>query len=320
MATTQTESIHTIDGHYHYPGRAAAYLIVDGDEAAFVDTVTRFSVPYLLESLKKAGLSPEQVRYIIVTHVHLDHSGGAAELLKHCPNATIVAHPRAGRHIIDPSRLVESARPIYGDEAFDRLYGEIEPVDAARVVTKEDGEMLQLGERTLTFYDSPGHARHHFVVQDSATNSIISGDAFGLCYTYLQRGDQPYFSYVCAPPQFDPAAARSTIERIRDLEPDRVFVTHFGQSPGVQQGAEQLLHDLDAFDAAVNTAAQTDLVEAELLDYCTSRALDITKQGLVRAGLDLEDDEVMKWALSEHSVTSQGLAALAQKRRDAAKA
>ena len=190
-----------------------------------------------MEGLEKAGLAPEQVRYLIVTHVHLDHSGGTAELLKHCPNATVIAHPRAGRHIIDPSRLVTGARLIYGDEAFDRLYGEIEPVDADRVVTKEDGETLELGGRTLTFYDSPGHARHHFIVQDSATNSIVVGDAFGNCYPHLQRGDQAYFSYVCAPPQFNPAEARATIERIRDLEPDRIYVAHFGQSSAIQQGA-----------------------------------------------------------------------------------
>lgn len=315
MSIIVENSIKTIDGHYHYPGRAAAYLLNHGEEAAFVDNITPFSIPYLMQALEEAELRPEQVRYIIVTHIHLDHSAGTAELVKHCPNATVIAHPRAARHIIDPTRLVESARPIYGEEVFKRIFGVIEPVDAARVQTADDNETLELGGRTLTFLDSPGHAKHHFVIHDSGTNALFSGDAFGLYFQQLQGGSKACFTYVCAPPQFDPDAAKRTIQRILDLGPDHVFVTHFGECSDIQEGGKQMLHMLDAYDAAVDTAAQTDLEGAALLEYCTKRSVDIIKQDLAACGLDTNDDEVLKWALAENGITSQGLAVLAEQRR-----
>lgn len=315
MATAITDSITTIDGHYNYAGRAAAFLIQDGDEAAFVDTVTRFSTPHLMQALQDKGLKPEQVRYIIVTHVHLDHSGGAAELAKHCPNATVIAHPRATRHIIDPSRLVQSAKPVYGEEQFEKLYGEIEPIDEKRVRGMDDLETLPLGSRTLTFLDAPGHARHHFAIEDSGTNSIFTGDAFGIFYPQLQHGKRPYINYVCAPPQFDPDAAKATIERIRDRGVDRAYLTHFGCCDHVKEGAEQLIEAVDSFDSLVNAAAETTLQDQELLDFCSQGALELMKNELKSCGLDPEDATVMKWATSEHMVSSQGLQVLAEQRR-----
>ncbi|MEK7793515.1 MAG: MBL fold metallo-hydrolase, partial [Candidatus Hydrogenedentota bacterium] len=181
-----TEHITTIDGNYTCPQRAAAYLLVDGDEAAFVDNVKRFAVPDLLAALSQRGLSSEQVRYIIVTHVHLAHSGGTAELLKHCPNATVIAHPRAGRHLIDPSKLIAAARPIYGDELFEREFGVIEPVPAERVRIVEEGDTLDFGARTLEFLHTPGHAKHHLSVIDPGTESALTGDAYGLAQLRLQ--------------------------------------------------------------------------------------------------------------------------------------
>lgn len=315
MATATTDSITLIDGHYLIPGRAAAYLVKDGDEAAFVDNVTRFSAPYLLEALERNGLAPGQVRYIIVTHIHLDHSGGTAELAKQCPNATVVCHPRAERHIIDPEKLVAGAIAVYGEEEFRKLYGEIEPVAAERVQSLEDEATLPLGNRTLRFLHTPGHAKHHFVVEDSATNSMFTGDAFGLCYPQLQGGARAYLNYVCAPPQFDPQPAKESVRRIMETGVDRVYVTHFGPTTAVQEGGEQLLDVLDVFDAIADDAAATELEGQALYDYCAGRALDVTKAELVKCGLDPGDDTTMRWALSEHVVTSQGLQVLAEKRR-----
>ena len=315
MATAVTDSITAIDGHYQYPGRAAAYLVDDDGEAAFIDNVTRFSVPYLLDALASRGLQPGQVRYLVVTHIHLDHSGGTAELLKHCPNAKVICHPRAAKHIIDPTRLVESAKLIYGEEEFNNLYGEIEAVDETSVESMENAATLPLGSRTLTLLDAPGHARHHLVVQDSATNSIFAGDAFGECYPQLQHGARPYLNYVCAPPQFDPGAAKSTIRRIVDSGVDRVFVTHFGQCDAVHQGAKQLLDCLDLYDVLVDEAAGSGLDGDGLLEDCSRRALDIMTDQLKMCGLDPQNPSVMKWATFEHAITSQGLAVLAGQRR-----
>lgn len=308
----------TIDAQYMHPGRAAAYLLADSGEAAFIDSGTRFSVPYLMDALRGAGLDAGQVRYIIVTHVHLDHSGGAAQLARECPDATVLCHPKSERHLIDPSRLIASARPVYGDARFNELYGEIEGIPAARVRSVEDGGTAALGGCTLSFIDSPGHAPHHFCVHNLALNEMYTGDAFGLSYPQLQGGDRPYFSYVCAPPQFEPEVARGTIRRIMATHVGRVYVTHFGPNDAVQAGGEQLLQALDAFDAAADELAATDLEGDRMLARSSDLCLEITKNELRKCGLDANDPDILRWALSEHSVTSQGVHVLALKRRTAA--
>jgi glyoxylase-like metal-dependent hydrolase (beta-lactamase superfamily II) len=315
MAETIPDSIDIIDGHYYFEGRAAAYLIRDREEAAFVDNITQYSIPYLLETLEKRGMTPEQVRYAIVTHIHLDHSGGTAELMKHCPNATVLCHPRAARHLIDPTRLEQSARPVYGDEAFDKLYGTIEPVAEDRVRIMEDGESVALGDRTLSFYDSPGHARHHHVIHDSATHSVFAGDAFGTAYAQLQHGSKPFMNYVCAPPEFDPDAATSTIQRIVDLNPEHVWTTHFGAAPDIAYGAEQQYRSVEKFQALSRRAAESDLEGDALQSFCLAECHAIIRDELTLAGLDMANAQVYKWSTTELSVTSQGVAVLAQRLR-----
>ncbi len=318
MPDGSTRIVRTIDAHYMYPGRAAAYLLADAGEAAFIDAGTRFSVPHMLETLRNAGFQPGQVRYLLITHVHLDHSGGAAELAKACPQATVICHPKSERHLVDPSRLLASARGVYGDAKFAELYGEIEGIPADRVRAIEDGGALPLGTRTLSFIDSPGHAPHHFCVHDAAAGEMFTGDAFGLSYPQLQGGTRPYFSYVCAPPQFEPDIACATIRRIMAANVRRVYVTHFGPSDAVRLGGEQLLEAVAAFDAAADELAAMDLDGEALLEKASDLALGITKQELSRCGLDDTDPEILRWALSEHSVTSQGIWVLAQRRRKAA--
>ena len=317
MARTTPETITTIDGHYIYAHRAAVYLIVDGDEAAFVDTATRFSVPYFMDALEGRGMRPEQVRYIIVTHVHMDHSGGVAELAKHCPKATVIAHPRAGRHIVDPTRLVASVRQIYGDEAFDRLYGVIEPVDEDRVRIMEDGETLDMGSRTFTILHTPGHAKHHFSIHDPASNSMLCGDAFGLAYERLQEGTRPYLSYVCSPPDFDPVAAKASIGRMLETGAERFFVTHYGELTAFKDGAEWLYTHIDRCDSIVNEARDSSKTGDALVDFCTNRTWAFYQEERKEGGLDPDDEEVAKWATSELNITALGIAHLAEKRREA---
>lgn len=315
MTPPPQRGITTVDAHYMYPGRAAAYLVEDSGEAAFVDAGTRYSVPHLLEALRAAGRAPEDVKYLIVTHVHLDHSGGAAELAKACSRAEVLCHGRSERHLVDPTKLIASATPIYGAEQFATLYGVIEPIPAGRVRAVAEGESVKLGGRTLEFLDTPGHAKHHISILDRTAEAVLAGDAFGLCYPYLQRGKKPYMNYVCSPPQFEPEVAKVVVKRIMDLGVKRVYVTHFGPCDAVREGGEQMLRMLDFFNEAVNRAAATDLEGPRLLAFCAEEALQITKRELRESGLDTEDPEVMRWALSEHSVTSQGVALLASGRR-----
>ena len=315
MPATSVDAISIVDCHYLLEGRAAAYLMIDGGEAAFFDNGTRFSVPYLLEELAAKDMRPEEVRYIVVTHVHLDHCGGTAELAKHCPNATILAHPRAGRHIADPRRLVAGATEIYGAQRLLEIYGVVEPVDEARIRTLEDESVVELGTRSLRFLHTPGHAKHHFAIHDATSNSVIAGDAFGLTYRQLDRDGKCYVGYVCSPPEFDPAAGKQSIRRILDTGAERVFVTHFGEFSRLREGAEQLARSLDNYDAAVNEAADGELTGQPLEDWCRECAESIIVAELRRSGLDPEDKEVAFWAKTELMVSSKGLAFLATRRR-----
>ena len=149
---------------------------------------------------------------------------------------------------------------------------------------------------------------------------MFAGDAFGICYPQLQRGSRPFIDYVCAPPQFDPCAAKTTIRRIVDTGVDRVFVTHFGLCDSVRRGAEQLLACMDLYEALVDKTADSDLSGDALLDECTRGGLAIVKQRLENSGLDPQQPLVMQWATTEHSITSQGLAHLAEQRREQSQA
>ncbi len=226
------------------PQLAAAYLREDHGEAAFIEVNTTHAVPHLLAALKAAQLTPEQVKYIIVTHVHLDHAGGTSALLAHCPNATVLAHPRAARHLVDPSRLVASARQVYGEQLFDSLYGAIGPIDEARVKSLDDGAAVSLGGATLRFLHTRGHANHHFVVHDETDNVVFTGDTFGLVYPALQAHGRFAFPST-SPTDFDGPAAIESVQRIMKLKPRAVALTHFGAFEDTDVIGAQLLDWLE---------------------------------------------------------------------------
>ncbi|MDX9975708.1 MAG: MBL fold metallo-hydrolase, partial [FCB group bacterium] len=230
----RAHSVITVDPNYIHPGRAAVYLINADGPAAFVDASTPRSLAILLRALEERGLRPEQVEYVVVTHVHLDHSAGTAALLGACPNAVALVHPRGARHLAAPARLVESAKRVYGEEVFDSLYGAVEAVAAERVRTVEDGEILPLGDGELRFLHTPGHAKHHISVYDSGSNGVFTGDAFGVAYPPVQHGTRKYLLCSCTPTDFDAEAARETVRRIVDTGAERAYLTQFGPFESVK--------------------------------------------------------------------------------------
>lgn len=311
--------IVTIDCNYLGRSRfAAAYLIVDGDEAAFVDNNTCHAVPMLMSALADAGLSPEQVRYIIVTHVHLDHAGGTSALADACPNAQIIAHPRAATHIIDPAKLVASATSVYGADTFKRLYGVIEPLPAARVQAMEDGEQLRLGARTLEFLHTRGHANHHFCIADDHSNSIFTGDAFGLHYPDLQ-GPGPLAFPSTSPTDFDGPLAREAIRRLVDLSPDRMYPTHFGPVTDIAQTAEQLIRHLEFAEHVMEDAFASDLADDELTSYVEPRLRDYFAGLLDHHGALRADKSAWELIGLDIDLNAQGIAFAANKRRHKAR-
>jgi glyoxylase-like metal-dependent hydrolase (beta-lactamase superfamily II) len=278
--------IVTIDCEYlGRPRFAAAYLLRDGDEAAFIDNNTNAAVPRLLAALAAAGMRPAQVRYLIVTHVHLDHAGGTSALARACPDATVVAHPRAAPHLVDPSKLVDSATTVYGADTFERLYGHIEPIAEARVVVMEDGDTLILGGRRLRFVHTRGHANHHFCIVDESSRSVFTGDAFGLHYPDLQR-DGTFALPSTSPTDFDPALAADAVRRIEAQDPACVYPTHFGAVHDIGASAGQLLRHLDFAGQLLDEAAEGRLPDEAIADWCRPRIRDYLA-GLLDARGDL---------------------------------
>ncbi len=258
-----------VDCRYIRPQFAAAFLIVEGDEAAFVEANTTVALPHLLAALHAADMQPEQVRWVIITHVHLDHAGGASALMAACPNATLLCHPRAQRHVVDPERLVTSARAVYGKEAFEALYGRVDPIDPSRVKTMLDEQTLAWGRRNMTFLHTRGHANHHFCIHDDSTGGVFTGDAFGLCYPALQtRGT--YIFPSTSPTDFHPDEARRSVRRIAACA-DHVHATHFGRVQDVAGAAGQLLDHLDFAEALRDAAAASDASDDELAAWCAPR-------------------------------------------------
>lgn len=309
------DDVHTIDCHYlDRPRYAAAYLIVDGDEAAFVDNNTQHALPRLLSTLETAGYKPEQVRYLIVTHVHLDHAGGTSALAEACPQATVVAHPRAVRHIIDPGKLVDSASAVYGAESFKRMYGCIEPIAEPRVRAMADGERLTLGQRTLCFLHTRGHANHHFCIADSASEAVFTGDAFGLHYPDLQ-GPGPFAFPSTSPTDFDAELARQSIRRIVACHPRRLYPTHFGAVEDIATTAAQLVRHLDFAEQLVSEAVSSDVPDAELAAVARPRLCDYFRGQLDQHGGLAAAASTWELIGLDIDLNAQGIASAAMKQR-----
>jgi glyoxylase-like metal-dependent hydrolase (beta-lactamase superfamily II) len=233
-------NITCIDTELSRPGLAACYLIEHKGMAGFVDTGVNSTVPLLLDVLARKRIPVENVAYVMPTHVHLDHAGGAGALMEQLPNAHLLIHPRGARHLIDPQKLEAGAMAVYGEESFRRLYGELVPIAAERVTEVSDGYTLDFNGRTLRFFDTPGHAKHHYCIHDELSEGLFTGDTFGASYPELNGGRQRFIFPPTTPIQFDPQAWHSTLSRLMELQPKRIFVTHYGKHENLQPLLNQL--------------------------------------------------------------------------------
>jgi glyoxylase-like metal-dependent hydrolase (beta-lactamase superfamily II) len=216
-----------------------------------VETGAARSVPVWLEALAELGVPPSDIAYVIVTHIHLDHAGGAGALLRHLPAAQVVVHRHGARHLIDPSRLVAGARRVFGDN-LDTYFGLPEPVPEARLLVPESGEELDLGGgHRLRFFDALGHARHQHMVLDTGTGCLFSGDELG--ERFVEIADD-YVLPDTAPNQFDPDAMRRSAHLLRTLRPDAVLFSHFTRYPrDCDTLSRRLEEQVDAFVALGRT-------------------------------------------------------------------
>jgi glyoxylase-like metal-dependent hydrolase (beta-lactamase superfamily II) len=239
--------ITAVDTEYLHPGHAASHIIEDAGRAAFVDVGTNYSVPYLLAALEALGLAREAVDYVFLTHVHLDHAGGAGLLMEELPNARAVVHPRGAAHMIEPQKLIAASRAVYGAERFGRLYGDLVPIPAERVQVGKDGERYRFGRRDLELIHTPGHALHHYALVDQQHASIFPGDTFGISYRELDSPRGAFITPTTSPTQFDPVQLTASIDRMAAYSPESMYLMHFSRVTDVPRLAAALkaqIHEL----------------------------------------------------------------------------
>ena len=295
--------ITVVDTGFVRPRFDASYLIVERGRAAFVDTGPNSAVPKLLAALSAHGLQPDAVDYVIPTHVHLDHAGGAGLLMQQLPRAKLVIHPRGARHMIDPSALMKGVRNVYGDEVANRDYGELVPIAPDRVITTSDGMTLDLAGRELRFMDTPGHARHHHCIWDERTRGWFTGDTFGIVYPELITARGPYIVPATAPVQFDQQALHESVRRLLDAKPELMYLTHYGAVRNAGTLAMQFLAQVDAMAVAARELATAPQRHEQL-----KRAFrDIYLGELRRSGSTAAEDWLTDILATDIELNAQGL-------------
>lgn len=270
--------ISAIDTQYVRPRMDASHLIIDNGRAAFVDTGTTHSVPILLETLRDKQISSDTVDYIFLTHIHLDHAGGAGALSAALPHAKVVVHPRGAAHLIDPARLVAGTRAVYGEELFDRLYGDIVAIPEERIVIAEDGDRHTVGKREFTLIHTPGHALHHYCLVDEQEAIVFSGDNFGISYREFDTENGPFIFPTTTPVHFDPDQMQASIKRIMSYKPRAIYLTHYSRVGDTGWLANELHQSIDAFVAIANRwqhlADRNARMKQSMFDWLSARLDD----------------------------------------------
>lgn len=268
--------MHIIDTKMHGRDGITGVFLVEGERRALIETGPKSSLEHVLAGLRDAGA--DTLDWIVVTHIHLDHAGAAGSLASVFPEATVAVHEIGAPHLIDPSKLWTSASRIYGDE-MQTLWGGIDPIPEERIRRLNDGDKIDLGGRILQAVETPGHARHHHAVLDDSTGTLFTGDALG-----VRLPDNGIVRPATPPPEFNLEDAIASIERIRDLSPTTLCLTHFGPNDegaaardvdgvcaeaiealnrwaGYVRSARRETSDLDEAAAKVGRAADEDLPE-----------------------------------------------------------
>jgi glyoxylase-like metal-dependent hydrolase (beta-lactamase superfamily II) len=245
--TRFADGITAVDTEYVRPQMDASHIVAVDGRAAIVDTGPNTAVPLVLAALAELGIERDAVDYLFLTHVHLDHAGGAGELMRALPRATAVVHPRGAPHMIDPSKLIAGTRAVYGDELYTRLYGEILPIQRERISIAQDGQRFEIAGRVFECVHTPGHALHHQAIVDHGAVSIFTGDTFGLSYREFDTDNGPWIMPTTTPTQFDPGQLKASIVRLMQYRPRRVYLTHYSEVAQCARLANDMYEAIDEF-------------------------------------------------------------------------
>jgi glyoxylase-like metal-dependent hydrolase (beta-lactamase superfamily II) len=289
------------------PQVTSAYLL-RANEPAIVETGPTTSIPSVLEGLSALGIGPGDLAHIIVTHIHLDHAGGAGSLAPHFPGATVWVHERGAAHLADPSKLVENAARVYGGaDQLRALFGPVEPVPAGRIRSLTDGDTIELGNRSLRVIYTPGHASHQVAFVDSDTGALFTGDALGV---FLP--DVRVLRPATPPPEFDLEMAVESVRRIQAAAPTLLLFSHFGPAAQVSELCELAIRRLRDWTAYVEEAMAT---SDELDDVAEALTLRTAGEFRGEDGAALDPDRYD--LLSSVRMNAMGILRYVHRRRDA---
>ena len=298
------KNIFCFDANYIRQKFAAIHFINQNNKLLIIDTATNHSAKRFLNALHTMNISPEFVEWIILTHVHLDHAGGAGLLMKMCPNARLAVHSRGARHMINPEKLWASVVSVYGKEEAEKQYGKLIPVDENRVVVVGEGEVISFQNRRLQIFDAPGHANHHIVIFDEESKSFFTGDAFGIAYPELASEDGEFIFISSTPTQFEPVKFDTTIKKIMEQKPKSCFLTHFSKIMNIEKNGYELLKQLDEYvtitqQARNNHESQQEQIRKELFELLYKK--------LKKTNLNISKREFGNLLSLDLSLNAQGL-------------
>lgn len=302
--------IIAVDCNYVEEEFAASYLLIHetplGKRGFFVECNTNHAIPFLKKAAESEGLSVQEIDGLVITHVHLDHAGGAGLFLQEFPNAKLYAHPRAAKHAIDPSKLVASATEVYGEAFMQKMYGTILPCSSDRVVVLNDGDEIRWSPAGVELKTKHvrGHANHHLVVVEPMSKTLFSGDSFGVSYPVVNEKRGVVAIPSTSPTDFDSEAAIASVEWIQDQDLTRVGLTHFGFLIGaeIQIAAMQLIDQLRFSEALMRRIQIENMNEDRAFEHIH----DWTIQYFASKGIHLDAHDLQILNL-DFKINAQGL-------------
>ena len=306
IISTVDKSTHIIDAFYGSPYHSCVYLLEDSGEYALIDCGTALSSIYIMSGLNKLGVDPKAVKYILPTHVHLDHAGGAGVLSKELPNAKVYVHPYGHRHLLDPSKLQKASKVIYGEYMMKFAVGETLPVAADKCFALEDNMELPLGNNKILAHFTPGHAKHHSSFFDQKNGNYFGGDVLGNSYGFMNSGNKSLMFLCSAPIDYNGEDWHNSLKGVTALAPKRTCLCHYGVVENPQQAIDDMHRLIDK-----NDRLAMELLSIENDDE-RRKAIEEMIWGLFFDELDaykapVHKEHARKWMVKDVHISTEGI-------------